>query len=217
MIRAVLFDVIGTLVQEVDPQMINMCFERAFVENTVKVDRASILKERGKDKKTLIKNILQSQNLSTALAERIYASFKRNILNSLSNFQENEGAAELLAYLKEKNIKTGIGTGLERDLFEPISHCLGWNNSRFDYVGIGNEIGRGRPYPDMIIDMMDKLDLIDTSEFLKVGDTVADIQEGKNAHVLTGVILSGTQPKDVLLKEKPDLVFTALSEIKNFL
>ncbi len=217
MIQAVLFDFIGTLIKEVNPQIINSCFESAFVQHNVSVELASIIKERGKDKKEMISNIVRSQDLSASLVDRIYSCFKKNILDNLPNFQENEGASALLALLKEKNVRTGVGTGLDRDVFESICHALRWNKAEFDYIGIANEIGRGRPYPDMIIDMMNTLNLTNTHEFLKVGDTVADIQEGKNARVLTAVILSGTQPKALLLSENPDFVFTALSDLKNCL
>ncbi|MGZ8518400.1 MAG: HAD family hydrolase [Chitinophagaceae bacterium] len=42
----------------------------------------------------------------------------------------------------------------------------------------------------MILDMLKKFSL-QKEQFLKVGDTVADILEGKNAGVKTAAILSG--------------------------
>ena len=98
--------------------------------------------------------------------------------------------------------------------FEGICQYLNWDNARFDYIGIGDEIMRGRPYPNIIFDMMGKLDIQNAGEVLKVRDTVADIQEGKNAKVITAVILSSTQPKEILLQENPDIVLTSLLGIK---
>ncbi len=69
----------------------------------------------------------------------------------------------------------------------------------------------------MILDMMNKTGVSNPAHFLKVGDTVADIQEGKNANVITAAILSGTQRKEDLEKEKPDFMIRDLSEVERIL
>jgi len=51
-------------------------------------------------------------------------------------------------------------------------------------------------------------------ELLKVGDTVADIQEGKNAGVVTAAILAGTQANELLRAENPDFLIEELMELK---
>ena len=214
MIKAVLFDLIGTTVSETDPEIINNCFEKAFSDNNIPVDTSLIKKDRGKDKRLIITNVLKFQQLSLSHVQDIYTSFKKNVLTNINKFIENNGAKEIFLYLQDRNIKLGIGTGLERDIFTEIFYRLNWNNIHFDYIGIGSETGRGRPYPDMIFDMMNKLSVLDKGEFLKVGDTVADIEEGKNAKVLTAVILSGTQSKDDLLNAAPDYVLNSLIDIK---
>jgi phosphoglycolate phosphatase-like HAD superfamily hydrolase len=67
----------------------------------------------------------------------------------------------------------------------------------------------------MILEMMRLLNSKDGKGFLKIGDTVADIQEGKNANVATAVILSGSQPDNILLRESPDFVLTSLYQVKD--
>ncbi|MDP4261644.1 MAG: HAD-IA family hydrolase [Bacteroidota bacterium] len=214
MIKAVLFDFIGTTVKEAHPEVINNCFEKAFTDNNVPVDISLLKKERGKDKKVIIENVLQSLQLPLSLVQDIYASFKGNVEINIHEFYENDGASVIFSYLREKNIKVCIGTGLERTVFSKIFNHLKWDSSYFDYIGIAGETGRSRPHPDMIFDMIDKLGIPDKNAILKVGDTLADIREGKNAKVRTAVILSGTQPRDILLEAKPDFVVTSLSGIK---
>jgi pyrophosphatase PpaX len=68
----------------------------------------------------------------------------------------------------------------------------------------------------MIFDMMNRYGLT-KSEVLKVGDTTADIQEGKNAGTYTAAILSGTQDEKEILKEQPDFVIRKLSELKTLI
>ena len=46
MIKAIVFDFIGTTVREADPAVINVCFEKAFADNNISVD-ISLLKKPG--------------------------------------------------------------------------------------------------------------------------------------------------------------------------
>ena len=65
----------------------------------------------------------------------------------------------------------------------------------------------------MIYDMMKKCG-VENTEMLKVGDTISDIMEGKNANVKTAVILSGTQDENELLRCDPDYVLHSLMDLK---
>ena len=49
----------------------------------------------------------------------------------------------------------------------------------------------------------------------KCGDTIADIQEGKNAGVLTAAILSGTQNEREIAQQQPDFIIHSLAELQN--
>jgi len=217
MIKAILFDFIGTTVKEADPDVFTRCFMKAFADNAIPITPAAFAKERGKDKKTMIGNILADLQLPLSNLEAIYDSFKNNISENVGLFCENDGLAEILYWLHEKKIKTGIGSGLERDVFDRICQHLQWDHSRFDYTGLGPETGRCRPYPDMIFDFMKKMNITDPGEILKVGDTVADMEEGKNAGVKTAVILSGTQAKQILLDANPDFVLTSLADLRSII
>ena len=52
--------------------------------------------------------------------------------------------------------------------------------------------GCGRPYPYMIFKNMQELKLQDVSRVMKVGDTVSDIKEGKNAGMVSVGIVEGS-------------------------
>lgn len=213
-IKAILFDIIGTIVLEKNSHVINDCFENAFKENNIDVAAAQIKSSRGKDKSEIIKTILNQLSYPPHLAKTILDLFIKNVESNLNNFSENDGFREIIEYAKQKNIKTGIGTGLPKKLFEKIFYHFGWEEIHFDYIKTAEEIGKSRPHPDMIFDMMKKFS-IKNSEFLKVGDTVADIREGKNANVLTAAIFSGTQDKNEIMKENPDFTISSLKELKD--
>jgi len=212
-IRAVLFDFIGTTVLE-KGDIINKAFEDAFHLAGVQFDAEMLNQNRGKDKHEIIDLMVGHHHRAKAtLSEKIYHDFHTNIENSLSGFSLNAGVLEILRYLKAKNIKTGLGSALTRNLFEKIFNRLPWHRDSFHYIGIAHEVGRNRPHPDMIFDMMKAVHIHNAEEFLKVGDTTTDVLEGKNAKVKTAAILSGTQPEELLRSACPDFILNKLEEL----
>jgi len=177
------------------------------------IEERTIKANRGKDKKVMIETVLLEKGLELELIQPILHSFQNHLQNSLDNFSKNEGADDIFHYLKERKIRIGLGSGLPRDIFEAILHHIGWNKNDFDYIGIAEEIGKSRPDPAMLLDAMNKLK-IRHDELLKVGDTVADVQEGINAKVKTVAILSGTQEEREIVEAGPDLIIRSLTELK---
>lgn len=216
MYKGVLFDFMGTTANEKDPTVIHRCFVKSFGDHGVEVADELIKENRGKDKKEIVSFILHQYNRSQDMVPAILESFNVFLINSLDNFVPNKDTKEIIRFLKQKNIITGLGTGFPRDVFELIVKHLGWTDIGFDYIGIAEEVGRGRPHPDMITDMLKKFRL-DKEEFLKVGDTVADILEGKNAGVKTAAILAGTQDEKEIRKQNPDFIICELTELKQIL
>lgn len=69
--------------------------------------------------------------------------------------------------------------------------------------------GIGRPYPYMIFRNMEALKSASVAEVMKVGDTVSDIREGKNAGAFTVGVIEGSS--EMALTEAE---YDALSEAK---
>jgi 2-aminoethylphosphonate-pyruvate transaminase len=214
---AELFDFIGTTVLE-KREVINRSFEKAFGDNGVLFNHAVLNKYRGRDKHEIIEMILADDSTDItqkrpSLALEIVESFHANIVDSLSEFVLNDGVNEVLRYLRMRKIKVGVGSALNRSLFDKIFSHVQFDETMFDYIGIANEAGRSRPHPDMIFDMMKKLDIQNPTSFIKVGDTITDILEGKNAGVVTVAVLSGTQSMAVLKNAQPDFLLENLREL----
>ncbi len=212
--KAVLFDLIGTTVKEEVPDTIGSCFEQAFAEHGLILDKPLLNLHRGLSKPDMIRAAFQAQGMSINLLEPVYASFRKNFQERISSFSEFSGAQETFAWLKSYGIQVGIGTALDTDLLEMIMQQLDWKREAFDFIGVTAPGERPRPYPDMIWRMVKQFNLSSAATVLKVGDTIADIQEGKNAGAVTAAFVSGTQPIELLLAENPDFVVRALPEIK---
>jgi len=215
-VKAVLFDLMGTTVREKDPSAIENCIRQAFADHNIKVPPSLIRNQRGKSKRELISALLVSMKAPLHLTPAVLEGFKKHFKSSLNSFTTNEGFSDLMEFLRAQNILAGIGTGLTADLADLVFQHLKWDRSEFAYIGTATEAGRGRPYPDMINHMLATLKL-QPRNLLKVGDTAADIKEGKNAGTLTAVLLAGTQDEVSLVKLHPDFILHSLTELKEIL
>jgi phosphonatase-like hydrolase len=213
MIKAVLFDTIGTTVKTDKPEFIIEAFQKSFTDHNIQVDESFLVKQRGKNKSHVIRQVLTEQNINTSFEEKILESFNEHISLALNSFTEAQGLEEVFSFLRSRHIYIGIGTGLSVSVINQLLQHLDWQRHNLDYIGISEIIGKSRPDPAMIFDMMKQLKIDSPRDVLKVGDTVADIQEGKNAGALTAVVLAGTQPDSFLLNESPDFVLKQLRDI----
>ena len=215
----ILFDVVGTTVKDSTngESFIMDCFLKSFNIHGYKVGYDKINHQRGKGKRDAIKQILADCDYDISLTEKIYSDFIGLLNESIGQFIEMDMASELFGYLREKSIKIGLGSGLPKEFLRNIIKQVGWSFESFDYVGSSEELGKGRPNPIMIFDSMNKLNIHDVSRVLKIGDTVVDIQEGKNAGVRTASVLTGTQSKDELEKFSPDYIFLNINELYRIL
>lgn len=96
---------------------------------------------------------------------------------------EMPGASETFSRLHRAGIKVALNTGFSRDIVRALLERLSWaNNDLIDATITSDEVERGRPHPDMIRNLMRKLGVTDPQRIAKVGDTPADLLEGKNAN-----------------------------------
>src|SRR5690349_5226405 len=110
-IKGVLFDFMGTTANEKDTTVIHQCFVTAFKNHGVEVADEIVKANRGKDKKEIVSSILHQFNQPIELVPAILDSFNTLLINSLDNFIPNRDTKEVIRFLKEKNIITGLGTG----------------------------------------------------------------------------------------------------------
>jgi len=213
----ILFDLIGTTIKDSNSgtSLIIKAFHQAFLTNGHDTSYELLNQQRGKRKREAIRNILQHSRLNEELTDKIYTDFIDLLHQSVHAFSEMDGASKVFNYAKEKNIKIGIGSGLPIDFMRSIIAQVGWRYDDFDYIGSSDELPKGRPHPAMILDAMDKLKLTDPSKILKIGDTLVDIQEGKNANTLTAMVLTGTQGKEALGDVMPDYIFDSVKNLMN--
>ena len=123
------------------------------------------------------------------------------------------GASELFVELRKRGIKIGLGSGLPRTYMNKLIEHVGWSKNEFDYISSSEDLKIGRPNPIMIYDFIEKLKIKEKDKILKIGDTVADIKEGKNAGVLTIGVLTSTTNREVFEKHQADFVLNTVNEL----
>ena len=215
MIQAVLFDVIGTTVLEKDHTVISQCFDAAFQAHGLSPDPELITANRGLDKKEMIARLVTHHGLPSAMVKTLFDDFVKRVEKQVSAFEAHPEAAPLFDFLNGQGIRLGLGSGLPAELLDLLLRHIGWAPSRFDFVGTPGPNLRGRPHPDMIILMLQRVGIRTPTTLLKVGDTAADVAEGKNAGALTAAVLSGTQSRHTLLAAQPDYLLHRLGDVRN--
>ena len=101
--------------------------------------------------------------------------------------------------LRDHDIKIALNTGYNREIQKLLIDKFELNDCIDDYIS-SEEVKKGRPQPFMIKELMKRNSIDDSNQVIKIGDTVADIFEGKNARCKTVAVLSGSETKKLLVK-----------------
>lgn len=101
---------------------------------------------------------------------------------------------ETIAALRARGIKIGSTTGYTSAMMERVLKKAEEQGYSPDYCISSDRVVKGRPHPYMVWSNLMQFGISDTREAVKVGDTVADIAEGKNANCWTvGVIMGSSE------------------------
>ncbi|MBS0029506.1 phosphonatase-like hydrolase [Chitinophaga sp. 22321] len=96
--------------------------------------------------------------------------------------REKEGVSAVFAALKAKGIKVALDTGFDRAITNVILERVGWQQQGLiDAVATSDQVPFGRPYPYMIYNIMEELEIRSIQSVAKAGDTISDLEEGTNA------------------------------------
>ena len=115
--------------------------------------------------------------------------------------------------LRYHGIKICLNTGYDKTIQELLIDKFDLTKCIDDYIS-SQEVTKGRPYPYMIQELSNRNNITNMEEIIKIGDSVADIKEGKNAGCKTVGVLSGADTKSILEKEYPDFIIDNIMDIK---
>ncbi|MGI6695858.1 MAG: 2-aminoethylphosphonate--pyruvate transaminase [Christensenellales bacterium] len=143
---------------------------------------------------------------------KAYEVFETTLFSNIEQHCDiKDHVIETIAALRARGIKIGSTTGYTSAMMERVLKKAGEQGYSPDYCISSDRVLKGRPHPYMIWSNLMHFGISDPREAVKVGDTVADIAEGKNANCWTvGVILGSSE----LGLTRDELVTLSESEIK---
>ncbi len=203
-IEAIIFDWAGTTV-DYGCMAPLQAMQEAFLRHELNISLAEIRKPMGLAKLEHIKEVLAGKKVTatTQDIQTIYTNFEANIMLNLHRYTDLiPGILEVQTYLREHDIKIGSTTGYTQAMIDIVASAARKAGYQPDCIVTPDQVTRGRPYPYMLQQNLEALDIQDIHSVIKVGDTLVDIQEGINAGcwsvgVIRGSSMLGLQASEV--------------------
>ena len=195
-IALIIFDWAGTLV-DFGCRAPLAAFHAAFQNAGLPISDAIARKPMGAHKRDHIREILSYPEVATrvhdllgrepddALIDSIYRDFS-GLLPALlpAHAEPVPGAPETLRFLRGRGVRIGSTTGYIRtmmDVLEPIARNRGIDP---EFVICADEVPQSRPAPWGCFRIAEQCGVYPMSRCVKVGDTPADMAEGRNAGMI---------------------------------
>lgn len=181
----VVFDVAGTTLRD-DGDVVARCMVSALGSAGVELSPREVDPVMGLLKPLAIATLLEAKRGVAAHAAEVRDIHERFRSSMVAHYatapdvQAMPGAEKLFETLRARGIRVALDTGFDRTILDAILDRLGWRPF-LDATIASDEADRGRPHPDMIRALMARLGVQDPARVCKVGDSLADIEEGLNA------------------------------------
>jgi phosphonoacetaldehyde hydrolase len=204
-VRLVVFDWAGTAVDfgcfgPVD------AMTRAFAASGVAVGVAEVRGPMGLSKKDHVRELLRmpavtnrwrgahGRDWTEADVDTVYAAFEpAQLLAAADHAVPVPGLLDAVAALRSAGRKIGTTTGYFRAAAEVVREAAARRGYRPDFNAVPDDVPAGRPAPWMIFRLMESAGVYPPAAVAKVGDTVPDMQEARNAGAwAVGVLATGS-------------------------
>lgn len=208
------FDVAGTTVR--DERFVGLAFQSALSKFGHEIEMERLDAVMGLAKPVAIGIVLDKDPESDEVME-VFEAFREEMVRFYKEDVRVEpipGALEVLSFLRENGVKVALDTGFDREITDIILGRLGWDETVLDGSITSDEVKKGRPHADMIQSLMAEFRIPNAARVMKIGDTVSDMGEGRNAGCgLVIGVLSGTDTREILEAENPDLILGSVAEM----
>lgn len=205
-IQAVILDWAGTMVDfgSCAPTAV---FQQVFAKWGVPISPAEAREPMGKEKQTHIRQITQMSRVRQAWQEvhgrfptaadvqAMYDAFIPLQIEILADYATPiPGVLETIAEFRRQGLKIGSCTGYNRQMMDVLVPAAAAHGIEVDAVVCADDVPAGRPFPWMLYQLAMALDVYPMSAIVKIGDTIADVEEGLNAGAWSvGVAVTGNE------------------------
>ncbi|WP_300908552.1 phosphonoacetaldehyde hydrolase [uncultured Desulfovibrio sp.] len=199
-VQAVILDWAGTAVDHGCRGPVAV-FSRAFERHGITPEVAEVRAPMGCEKRQHVQTMLAMPRLAElwrakhghepdeAATDAVFATVQELMPETLADYATPvPGCVEAIAALRARGVRIGSCTGYSRDMMVrlmPRAEAAGYKP---DAVVTADETPQGRPWPWMCYLNCMRLGVHPPEAVVKVGDTLADVEEGVNAgHWSVGV------------------------------
>lgn len=205
MIKAVLFDLDGTLINT--NQLVLESFKYVFnTELNIYPKDEEILQYFGEP---LMKTLARYDEINALKLYNAYIQYNEKSHDNV--VQAMEGARDTVIGLKERNISVGVVSSKRRIMVDRgLKVCN--LSGLMDVIITPEDTEKHKPDGEPLIKACDLLG-IDTEYALMVGDSHFDILCGKNAGAKTCLVKYTVVPIDNILKYNPDFLIGELTDL----
>ncbi len=221
-IKLVIFDMAGTVVDE--DNVVYKTLHMAINKKGYNLTLDFVLEfGAGKEKQQAIRDILEKIEVENfnEKATTIFEDFKDMLSEAYNKLTVSSyaGVEDLIQDLKKVNIKVALNTGYDKYTAQLLLNKMKWKlGTHYDALITADDVERGRPNPDMIFEAMKILDIKYSEKVLKAGDSIIDIEEGKNASCgITVGVTTGAHTREQLVSANPTYIVNSLTELKKIL
>lgn len=203
-VQMVVFDWAGTTV-DFGSQAPLQIFDKTFRHFGLRFTLEEIAGPMGMEKKDHIRALLSSaegqmfwkmeqrREWTESDIDLIYECFEMNLKAVVKDYSHvMEGVPESVRILREKGLKIGSTTGYSSEIMVPILAQAKKEGYSPDCYVTPDMCGFSRPTPFMLFECMKRLQVYPPKCVVKVGDTLVDIAEGKNAGAWSVGVLTGS-------------------------
>lgn len=203
-IQMVVFDWAGTTVDYASSAP-SIVFDRVFTKAGIHLTKEEINRPMGMEKKAHIRELLSCESGNSQWlqfynrvwteqdVEHLYQKFEETLYQVVAEYSTPiPGVVETVETLRGQGLKIGSTTGYTSQMMEQVIPKAKEMGYYADCVVTPDITGASRPTPFMLFECMKRMNVYPPRTVVKVGDTVVDMQEGKNAGAWSVGILKGS-------------------------
>jgi phosphoglycolate phosphatase len=140
--------------------------------------RRYVIDTMGQSKITVFRALFGTEEL----AQHANAEFERTYAALIDEGKAApiDGAAQAITRLREAGVRVALSTGFSGTTQEKLLAALGWQSLADLVIAPGDGV-RGRPYPDLILTALMRLDVDSVRNVAVLGDTSSDVESALRA------------------------------------
>lgn len=219
-IDLIVCDMAGTTVQE--GGLVYKILQKAMQDGGLDVTDEAMHAWHGAKKEAVIEHFARSSGIPDheledrilKIADTFTAAIDEAYFDEASTISHIDiSLAAYFTQLRSAGIKIALDTGYPQNIQEGLVKRLGFDKMVDSWIS-SYDVTAGRPYPYMIHHLMERLNIENVKRVAKVGDSVRDIEMGRNAGCgLVVGVLSGADKADELMAAGADIIVDVVTSL----